>query len=401
MGKNKRNRNSGSQTGLTPPNKTKIIMASPNQQQQQQQLNVSQVLNQAHDTLYTSTPHNSSHRSVFIPSQYQQIPLNQTFEYTNPQPLPTPHPSVQVQPGSVPPFDPNPPVDPPYHTYHHPQPQHSFPPPPFPAATDSTRVNITMDMLFSSINSMNQRFERFDFEFNERFSKLDQKLDERFGIIDRNLAGMRQEIDEIKETQKNHNEILKTEEKHHHEISDRMREVENYTQDMEAERYTLKEDFFKLQSHSMKYNLIFGGIPQTETDENEDTEAVIKDFLKTELEIPGADTIQFQNVHRLRKRHDGKPRNIIARFTNYRDHETVRKSVPGKLRLKPQYSVNRQYPSEISDRRKALIPKLKELQRRGIRASLVYDQIMVNGQSYNPTRDDPLNAIHNDRTGYR
>ena len=172
MGKNKRNRNSGSQTGLTPPNKTKITMASPNQQQQ---LSVSQVLNQAHDTLYTSTPQNSSHRSVFIPSQYQQIPLNQTFEYTNPQPLPASQPSVQVQPGSVPPSGPNPPADPPYPAYHHPQTQPSFPPPPFPAATDSTRMNITMEMLFSSINMMNQRFERFDFEFNERFSKLDQK----------------------------------------------------------------------------------------------------------------------------------------------------------------------------------------------------------------------------------
>lgn len=125
---------------------------------------------------------------------------------------------------------------------------------------------------------MNQRFERFDFEFSDRFSKLDKKLDERFGAIDRNLTGMRQEIDEIKETQKIHDDILKTEEKHHHEIFDRMRQVENYTQDIEIDSNNIREDFLKLQSHSMKYNLILGGIPQTHDDDHEDTEAVIKNL---------------------------------------------------------------------------------------------------------------------------
>lgn len=367
----KRTRSTGSQTGFTPPNKTKSNMASPFQQQQQ---SFSQVLNQAHDTLHTSTPHNLSNRSVPIPPQYQHNPMNQTFECTS---IPT---------------------DITYPAYHNPQPP--FASQPFPVSSDSVRTHITMEMLFSSINVMNQRFERFDLEFTNRFSQLDKKLDERFGAIDQNLTGMRQEIDEIKETQKMHDDILKTEEKHHHEISDRMRVVENYTQDIEIDSNNVREDFLKLQSHSMKYNLIFGGIQQTLDDDHEDTEAVIKNFIEKELEIPNADAIQFQNVHRLRKRRDGKPRNIIARFTNYRDHERVRKSVPNKLKTKPQFSVNQQYPTEISNRRKALIPKLKELQRRGTKASLIYDQIMVDGQPYNPSRDEPPNPIHNGRGNY-
>jgi uncharacterized membrane protein len=46
---------------------------------------------------------------------------------------------------------------------------------------------------------------------------------------------------------------------------------------------------------------------QTALDYEEETEAVLKEFIKTELEIPDADQINFQNVHRLRKRNDGKP----------------------------------------------------------------------------------------------
>ena len=152
-----------------------------------------------------------------------------------------------------------------------------------------------------------------------------------------------------------------------------------------------------MQTHTMKYNLIFGGIEQTALDYEEETEAVLKEFIKTELEISDADQINFQNVHRLRKRIDGKPRNIMARFTHYKDHERVRKVVPVKLKEKTRYTVNQQYPTEIINRRQNLYPKMKDLQRRGMRASLVYDQIFVNGRPYDETRverPNPANARH-------
>jgi hypothetical protein len=61
---------------------------------------------------------------------------------------------------------------------------------------------------------------------------------------------------------------------------------------------------------------------------------------------------------------DGKPRSIIAKFTNYKDHETVRKAAP-KLQDKLQYTVSQQYFVEISDRLKQRYPKMKELKRQG------------------------------------
>ena len=70
---------------------------------------------------------------------------------------------------------------------------------------------------------------------------------------------------------------------------------------------------------------IFGGIPCTN---EEDTEVVLKTFLKEELDIQEADNNIFQNVHRLRPRTDGKPRSIIARFNRFSDHDSVYKAVP-------------------------------------------------------------------------
>lgn len=69
-----RRNSNNSKTGLTPPNKVKINMASPYHQQQQ---SLSNVLCQAHDTLYTSTN---------TPMKYHTMPLTGTFQqnYHNP-----------------------------------------------------------------------------------------------------------------------------------------------------------------------------------------------------------------------------------------------------------------------------------------------------------------------------
>ena len=106
-----------------------------------------------------------------------------------------------------------------------------------------------------------------------------------------------------------------------------------------------------------------------------------------ELSIPEAEVseFKFQNVHRLGERRDGKERSIIARFTRYSDHERVRSIAAGKLKAKPQFTVYQQYPRE---RRRNLIPKMKELKRQKHTVKLKYDKVIVDGLPYNP-RDDP------------
>ena len=214
---------------------------------------------------------------------------------------------------------------------------------------------------------------------------MNKKLDN----FERTINNMKDEINQIKNKQQQQERTISKEEMHHHNIEDRVRELERHNQYLEIENKNLKEDFLRLKTQSMKYNLIFGGIEQTQ--EYENTEEVLVNFMRTELGIDDANTINFQNVHRLSRRNDGKPRNIIARFGNYSDHERVLKEVPKALKNKVQFSVNQQYPTEIGDRRRTLFPELKYLQRHGVRAKLVYDKIYVNGRPYErrPPRTEP------------
>jgi hypothetical protein len=68
----------------------------------------------------------------------------------------------------------------------------------------------------------------------------------------------------------------------------------------------------EMQAHSMKYNLIFSGIPESEDRQVENCETTIKHFINKILLVEG--DVEFQNIHRLRPRVDGKPRPLKIRL---------------------------------------------------------------------------------------
>ena len=80
---------------------------------------------------------------------------------------------------------------------------------------------------------------------------------------------------------------------------------------------------------SMKYNLLFHGIAEADEGVVEDSEAVLTDFIKTNLSIE--DEFEMANVHRIGKRDDphrkpGRPRPIIGKFLHYKDLTNVKRS---------------------------------------------------------------------------
>ena len=185
---------------MTPPTKTIANMASPNQQQQ----SFSNLLNQAHETLYTSTPMNTCQR-LPLAGPYQQNPknnMNQTFDCINPDlnPQEPPNLNSNTSPVSVPVSAP---------VLHLPgyqplpsQSAHLPTLPTYPYPHDNVRSNISMEMFVSTINIINQRLERIDVVVCEKLSKLDNKNYERFDEIEKSITNSYQEIENVKTTQK-------------------------------------------------------------------------------------------------------------------------------------------------------------------------------------------------------
>ena len=91
--------------------------------------------------------------------------------------------------------------------------------------------------------------------------------------------------------------------------------------ELKAENILIKEYLIDQRCRSMRDNLIFTGIAET-ADTYEDTETVLKKFIKDELK-QDPEQIDFKRIHRIgtRRSRSDKPRSIIAKFnvTSQRD----------------------------------------------------------------------------------
>ena len=126
-----------------------------------------------------------------------------------------------------------------------------------------------------------------------------------------------------------------------------------------------------MQCRSMRENLIFYKIRE---DENEElsTEDILKKFIMDEMKVEGE--MLFERVHRIsrsKKTQDGTiiPCPIIAKFSYFKQKEQVWKV---SFSLKGSKSgVSEQFPQEIIEQRKRLMPKFSKAKQEGRRAKLV------------------------------
>lgn len=167
--------------------------------------------------------------------------------------------------------------------------------------------------------------------------------------VEHSAKAMSQIFDDVK---KNHESELRSIKTNTRNLEENLkRSVTSIVQKNEE----LQSSIIDLKSRSMRDNLIFSGIPETP---NEDCEAVFHHFLENKLKID--EFISFERVHRMGKPDEfkTKPRNIIAKFSFFKDREFVRRRAPQKLKSTNIW-VNEQFSPEIEERRKKLYPVLR------------------------------------------
>ena len=74
----------------------------------------------------------------------------------------------------------------------------------------------------------------------------------------------------------------------------------------------------------------------------------------------------------------GVNRSIVTKFHNFKERELVRKQ--GKALESSRLYVNKQFSKEVVDKRRRLLPKLKEARQQGKSAWLSYDTLYVDGR---------------------
>lgn len=98
---------------------------------------------------------------------------------------------------------------------------------------------------------------------------------------------------------------------------------------------------------------------------------------------PGQNKLEIDRAHRIGRRNrqnGGKPRPIVVKFHKFSEKETVKKA---SFNLRGSgFSISDQYPKEIADKRRQLLPILKREKDKGNTIRLVFDKLYINGQEY-------------------
>ena len=154
------------------------------------------------------------------------------------------------------------------------------------------------------------------------------------------------------------------------EIGKKQHEIESTQKSVVCE---LRKEISDLKSRSMRDNLMFYQIPE-ERDEN-CAEKVLQ-FVEEKLKIDKA----LHRAHRVGAYDRAKTRPIVAKFAFFPDREKVRKS--SKHLSGTQFGISEQFPKDVMDRRKVLIPVMKKARQEGKEAYLKVDKLFINNQLY-------------------
>jgi len=161
---------------------------------------------------------------------------------------------------------------------------------------------------------------------------------------------------------------------------------------LRRENHDLSENLLDLQARSMRENLLFFNFDEETSYELRKTENCVEkilDFCEQKLGLDNAkNTIRLDRAHRLGSFEHGKKRPIVTKFNFYGDKMKVKDAARERLR-DTAFRVSDQFPKQIQDRRKKLIPYLVQAKRNGQRASLSHDALYIDGVRYTHDRPPP------------
>ncbi|XP_052227651.1 uncharacterized protein LOC127842264 [Dreissena polymorpha] len=132
----------------------------------------------------------------------------------------------------------------------------------------------------------------------------------------------------------------------------------------------------------MRNNLVFGNIEEALPGEVENAESVLREFLVSKLKMANdlVTEMKFGRIHRMGEKNRDKIRLIVAKFNLFKERELVRRSASA---LKDtSYYLHEQCPKEISDKRRELVPELKNARKRGSKEWISYDTLLIDGVPY-------------------
>jgi hypothetical protein len=244
-----------------------------------------------------------------------------------------------------------------------------------PQPSSNTVLNQKMDTLAMKLDSVVTKLSKLDV-IEMKLATLDASVSD----MKEDIKGLKTQTVTMDSSLTMMNETVEQNKNKLEGMEDNINDLKTTVDYLRNENDFLKKQQIDQQIRSMRDNLIFTGIQETES---ENTEEVLQNFLYKEMEVSAP--LEFHRVHRLGANQRGKTRPIVAKFVYYKDRERIRRAAPTQLQGK-RFGINEQFPKEINDRRKKLYPFYKEAKRQRKSAYFKIDKLFVEGKEIDPQR---------------
>jgi hypothetical protein len=222
------------------------------------------------------------------------------------------------------------------------------------------------------------------------------KLDEEVSTLKRtvrdfenNATSLSNVFDSVRETSELNKSAVISNNKQTEQCVKDLKSLEKELVSIRDSNDNLQSCVVDLKTRSMRDNLIFSGLPE---DRHEDTEQILQSFIQKKYKINYE--VCLERVHRMGKwkENSSYPRNIVAKFTYFKDREYIRTHA-AKYLHRTNVWVNKQYPLEIKERRNKLYPVLRQARKDRRKVKLVRDVLYIDGEVYTPpTRSAPTSS---------
>ena len=229
-----------------------------------------------------------------------------------------------------------------------------------------------IDKIEASIQTLTLKMSQIE----TKLTTLDKKvndMDKAVTFMDSGFESQKKELDESKEE-------IKRLKRNYQDMGASVKKCETQNE-------AVSDKVLDLESRSMRENLIFYGIHESQRidDEtgDENCERLVKDLISTKLEI-NTENMTIDRAHRLGGPRAKKPRPIVVKFHQYSDRETVRvksRNEAVKMRLRESnQGIGVQQPQQYREARRALFEQAKREEERGKRTRIVGNKLYVNNR---------------------
>lgn len=223
---------------------------------------------------------------------------------------------------------------------------------------------------------LNSKFE----DISTRLGKL-ESLEQKVGDIDNKISKLWSDLDKrVSKNEEKISDVREAVEAHDFDIEKTKDEV----QSLKSENRRIKDEVVDMQAKAMMTNLIIGGIAEKQNETMEQTKECVIEYFKKDLKIPDEEIgdIKTNSVKRLGPKKNDKPRNILVVFQEVKMKDYVKSfkdNVDSKASGKYMHD---QYPQEIVEQRRKLIPIMLKARKAKKDAFIKYNKLFVDGKLY-------------------